>query len=188
VLFTIHRSFIVHHSPYFEKLFKELDESLFVSEKIPSTVYKETTADAFGLFMRYIYRGNIKDNKNNNPPVMHAVQLWLLAGKISTPILQNIAMDCIFENKCAVGVPGMLYIYEKTDRGSPLRKIVVEQGLVRNYNAHALIALFHNNMDQLPKELLTDMIIAQEKLLPAGVNLPRCKVTDFYVRSVDRSV
>lgn len=186
--FIIHRPFIFHHSPYFEKVFKELDDSLFVGDGMPSTVYKETNRDAFGLFMRYIYRGTIKDNNNNNPPVKHTVQLWVLAGKIATPALQNAAMESIFENKCVVGVASLLYIYENTEHGSPLRRLAIDQGLIRNCTMESLLLIFRDHLVNLPSDLLADMIVAQKKLLAAGAHLPPCRIADYYVRVVDRRV
>jgi BTB/POZ domain len=185
--FSIHKEFLFYHSAYFERLFQQQDDgSLFVSQGMPSVVYKGTTREVFGLFNRYIYSGTIKEANNTYPGIPDMLRLWVLASKISTPQLQNAVIQGIFEKKCAVTVSGMLYVYKNTVPGSPLRRLLVDQGLVRRYTTECFAATFKDDLDDLPKELLADIVVAQKKLLSLGGPLSTCKVEDYLIRNVNK--
>jgi hypothetical protein len=183
--FTVHKAFLVHHSPYFERFFKDAEESLFVNQDyMPTAVYQETSRDAFGLFTRFIYRGTIKDNGNNTPPIGSLVRLWVLASKISTPELQNLVMRDIFENKSDITVGGYDYIYRHTAPGNPFRRLIVDH-LMRNLLAEKLREMCLES--RMPKKLLGDLTIAQKKLLLSGSSeLPTLRLENYYVRSNEK--
>ena len=184
--YTIHRVVVSHYSPYFERIFKGEEDTLFVNDGMPSVVYKPTTHQAFGLFMRYVYRNTIKDNNGNNPSIASMLQFWVLASKVFTPELQNAAIQGIFESRSEVSSDWVLYVYNNTTSGSPLRKLIVDQVLIRRFSLECLVATLSEDMDKLPKELLSDLIIAQKKLLSPVTHLPALKVEGYFVRNDSR--
>jgi hypothetical protein len=180
--FTVHKAFIFHHSSFFEKVFNDEDR-IFVRDAIPSMMYKDTTRAAFGLFIRFIYRGTIKDNNEKNPPIEDMVKLWVLARKVSTIELQNVAIRGIFEMKCIVDLSSFSYIYNNTVPDSPLRRLLVDQYLIRGLSIEQFGQLFHDHMDKIPKELLADVALAQRKFFVPGLKVQPCKLEDYFVRS-----
>jgi hypothetical protein len=181
--FTVHKAFIFHHSPFFEKAFND-EDSLFVHDAIPSMVYNDTTPAAFGLFIRFIYRGTIKDNNNKPPRVEDMVRLWVLAGKISTAELQNVAIRGIGEMRCNVSSSSFSYIYNNTVPHSPLRRLLVDQYLIGGLSIEQFGKLFRDHMDKIPKEMLADLALAQKKL--SGSRVQRCEWENYFVRSSDK--
>lgn len=184
--FIIHRNLVCHYSPYFERIFtREEGRDLFVNDGMPSVIYQDTTHEAFGVFMQYAYRTSIKDNRGNYPPIAILLQFWILAAKIFVPELQNVTLQGIFEHKGEVSCEWVLYAYNNTTPGSLLRKLIIDQVLVRRFSIECLIATFKEDLAKLPKELLADIVIAQKKLL-SPTHLPALRVADYYVRSEGR--
>lgn len=136
--------------------------------------------------MRYVYRNTIKDNDGNNPSIASMLQFWVLASKVFTPELQNAATRGIFESRSEVSTDWVLYTYNNTTSGSPLRRLLVDQVLIRRFSLECLVATLSEDLDKLPKELLSDLIIAQKKLLSPAAHFPTLRVEGYFVRNDGR--
>jgi hypothetical protein len=184
--FIIHRNVLCHYSPYFEKIFRrEEGRDLFISDGMPSVIYKDATHETFGVFMQYAYRTSIKDNSGNYPPIETLLKFWILAARVFVPELQNVTLQGIFEYKGGMSCDWVLYVYNHTTPGSPLRKLMIDQVLVRRFSVECLIATFEEDLADLPKELLADIVVAQKKLLTPA-QMPALRAADYYVRGEGR--
>jgi hypothetical protein len=120
----------------------------------------------------------------NPPPVEDMVRLWVLAGKISTAELQNVAIRGIGEMRCNVSSSSFSYIYNNTVPDSPLRRLLVDQYLIGGLSIEQFGKLFRDHMDKIPKEMLADIALAQKKL--SGSRVQRCEWENYFVRSSDK--
>ncbi|PQE19333.1 hypothetical protein CJF31_00009415 [Rutstroemia sp. NJR-2017a BVV2] len=112
--FVLHKSFLCYASPFFDAAFN----GTFVEGQTQS-MNLETSEQAFGMLVDYIYSGCTKfcqradgdlntDNYNSSccpndedgdpPPehINHLIELWILADKMLMPKLQNVVMDQIY--------------------------------------------------------------------------------------------
>lgn len=68
--------------------------------------------------------------------------------------------------------------------GSPLRRLFVESVLVRNLSREALLELLENHWDEIPKDMMKDLILAQKDAFLAADSeegLPTLRVRDYFV-------
>jgi len=56
-------------------------------------VFEDTTPEAFGIFVRWLYRQSIRDNRGELPQAHLLVTLWILGDKLLSLGLQNAAIE-----------------------------------------------------------------------------------------------
>jgi hypothetical protein len=151
---TLHKSFVCHNSPYFEAAFN----SALVEGQTQTLVYDKTTPEAFGLFAKWIYSKTIKDDDGKSPPPTEMVQLWVLADKILVPGLQNAAIRGLHERGCIISLHEFGYVYDNTTVRSPLRRLLVDQLLVRTLDYKRLDEYIAEYLDLFPKQMLAQML------------------------------
>lgn len=160
--FAIHKSFICDASPYFNDAFNT--QSLFVEAKTQQMNIDFTSPEIFGLFQKWIYQNKITDGDNVLPPIPDMVRLCVLAEKFKTPSLQNLAIRGLYGKKfCDGNVGGFSYIYQVTTPGSALRRLFVESVLARKMSYQAMYKLLDNHYEEMPKEMMKDLILALKK-------------------------
>ena len=165
--FLVHKEFACHYSPVLKRAFN----SEFVEGQTQTYRLEDTTEQAFRLLVQWLYSqkfelplGEYKDNGQIiDPEVMRALmaeenslaELWVLADKLCIPALQNLVIDTI-HMICSVRerVPASTYryIYENTESGSPLRRLVVTY-TVRYIDQEGLLG----ESDFYPRQMLLDL-------------------------------
>ncbi|TAQ87867.1 hypothetical protein B7494_g3805 [Chlorociboria aeruginascens] len=173
--FTVHKSFIVHYSPYFAAAFEFKAEN----GDDTSVVYKDATPEAFGLFVSWIYSKSIRGPNNEDPSLADLIDLWILAGNIQIPELQNVAIVDIRKSGPLLNAEKLRYVYASTSLDSHLRRFLVDQ-LVRRVPFQQFASLLSH--PGLPSQLLVDLVIAARKIIP-DASLPELglRLRDYVV-------
>ena len=109
------------------------------------------------------------------------VRLWVLAGKLLVPALQNDAIRGLHEQRSPVHACYFEYVYDNTVAGSPLRRFIVDQ-MVRVIDDQSLNTCFSRILDLFPKQMLADVILAQKVILPdLNMETYAVKAEDYFV-------
>jgi len=58
----------------------------------PTVEFEDSTSEAFGLFVRWLYRNSIRNDKSELPQTHLMVKLWVLGDKILAAGVQNAAI------------------------------------------------------------------------------------------------
>jgi hypothetical protein len=180
--FTIHKARLCDASPYFESAFNR--ESLFVDSKALDLDIDFTTPTIFGLFQNWVYLKIITDCNKKLPPIPHMVSLWVLAGALQAPILQNVVIRGLFGKPFCVVPQGFRFLYGRTTPGSALRRLFIDGVMVRGLSTQALGKLLEDHWDAIPEDMKRDLIIAQKVAFQAAnfANpLPLLKIQDYLV-------
>lgn len=164
--FIVHRRLICHYSGYFAKIFGD-DSSMNCAKK------DNTSPRIFELFVQFIYAQDF-DYKwkawvaPEEDPYFPLVELYRLARELEVPALMNKTISTIvklfkdFELKVFVSPQIINYIYGITNKGDPLRRVVV-----------AMFA-FHNRKKTLKFD--------KNLLLPAEFD---AELRDMYIERLD---
>ncbi|KAF4634420.1 hypothetical protein G7Y89_g3688 [Cudoniella acicularis] len=178
--FLTYKDEITYWSDHFKGLVASVEDSPdFVIQ------YPDTTPEAFGLFQRWMLSKSIKDHADKLPPNGHMVRLFVLGIDIGTPEVANAAIRGLFQAGWnGDNLPDQYsYIYHNTRRGSPLRKLLVDQiiRLVPQEDFERALTRSKTRVE-IPPQLIIDIAIAQSKLLPnMRANRYVLKVGDYEV-------
>ncbi|KAH8774805.1 hypothetical protein BGZ57DRAFT_373241 [Hyaloscypha finlandica] len=146
--YRVHQNFICYYSPFFDAAFN----GNFTEGNTRSMKLEDTSTEAFGIFVNWLYTGDIENNKRDLPSCEALIHLWLLADLVLVPRLQNEAMWKLEEARLLrKRLPSSVLAraYEHTSKGSPLRRYIVRTWPnIRNCVDY----------DKYPLELLVDII------------------------------
>lgn len=125
--FDVHLELICDCSTYFNALF----ESRFTQPTTQPVFLPDDDPDTFAEFLQWAYRGKIFEDA---APVtwLQLCELWVLAGKLGAPKLQNLVMEHCrrkydeHDRHTAKRWDVVEFVYRKTAIGSPLRKMMVD--------------------------------------------------------------
>jgi hypothetical protein len=104
-------------------------------------------------------------------------RLWILAGKLELPRLQNDTLDRLehlSSSERVVATSQIPYVYRNTPLGSALRKYFVDS-CARNLNGRGFAVA-----GDFPKQMLLDLSVVFSGYLE-GKELPARDMTAFYV-------
>ncbi|KAI9760445.1 MAG: secretory subunit [Chaenotheca gracillima] len=127
----LHKNALCHNSLFFAAALEgDFKEGLEKAIHLP-----EDNEYAFKLFVLWLYKGNIEEPADTTKLEMwnHAwsfFELYVLADKLMIAELKNLAID-LFRHTClrshqGPGAIHMKAIYQRTMRGSPFRRLVVQ--------------------------------------------------------------
>lgn len=182
----VHKSFLCHASPYFKAAFDK--QSPFVESKTQQMTIDFTTPKIFGLFQKWVYSKKhikkITDDNDEVPPVMDLIELWVFGAKVHTPPLQNLALRGFYGASFATAPSSFRWLYSNTCPQSPLRRLFIDSVVCRKMNQATLSNLLDHHWDQVPQELMKDMMVGLKKttrVAASGSQLPLLKFEDYLV-------
>jgi len=190
--FSIHKGYVCHYSP----VLKASWDGPFANAETKIHLLEDISPGAFRLLFMWIYSQKVEvplakylqrdpyiisildnadfsnwDNEDfaELTQEFYLVQLWITAGELLVPTLQNAAMEALIALQQPH--PGQIldrcyheewfpYLYEHTASGSPLRNLVVDQ------NAFAVDWEHVSKTDNYPQEMLFEMV----KVFSAGIS------------------
>jgi hypothetical protein len=142
--FVVHKEFACHYSPVLKAAFN----SNFIEGQTQTYRLEDTSVDALRLLLYWFYtqivdtsevdpfplpQSDFEKNEDGRTKLVqlcsHLVELWVLAGSLIIPALQNMAMkEIVRGNGPSTGIAThcINYVYEKTTSGSPLRLFFVD--------------------------------------------------------------
>jgi hypothetical protein len=182
-IFLVHKEFVYHHSPVLKTAF----ESSFIEGETQIYKLDDVTPATFTLFVQWLYTQNLCNPITPPGDVSSLIEhwhsllrLWVLADKMMVPRLQNMTINAI-ENfrKSTLTLPSdeFAYVYENTDTGSQLRRILVEQ-CVRFLEKDVLRDL--NFLKALPRDMLLDITCSLEYVSPTWTDYS-LQISDYHV-------
>ncbi len=127
--YSVHSSVFLSQCPWFEE-----SENWFAEGAEDASLYlKDESVEALELFLEWLYRGSIRPmcaDADFFDDCGHG-ELYLLAGKWKTEILQNHVMDSLLdwcrEHDGWVEPKEIRIIFDQTASSSPLRHFVIRQ-------------------------------------------------------------
>jgi hypothetical protein len=164
--FTVHKEFACHYSPVLKAAFN----SNFVEGQTQTYRLQETTERAVRLLVQWFYTQKLdifvpeseEDAKSGEyiaakvSQDMSLVELWILAEKLLIPALQNLVAKGIEQCRLqanAISTTSLHYVYEKTERGSLLRRLMVDICF-----SHLRITSYLTHPDRYPQEMLIELV------------------------------
>ncbi|TVY41602.1 hypothetical protein LOCC1_G007766 [Lachnellula occidentalis] len=171
--FVVHKEFACHYSPVLKAAF----ESEFIEGQTQTYTLDDTTEGAFRMLVQWLYTqkvtSELRDDSSSKPcdgindpkqreiaarDTEDLVTLWVLAGKLIMPTLQNEAMDVMmwyYTEFSFIRNSTFAAVYAQTAPDSLLRKAFVE------LCTHRLeTEMIVKRQDSFPKEMLLDMFVA----------------------------
>jgi hypothetical protein len=145
--FRVHKNFICYYSPFFDAAFN----GNFVEGDTQSMNLEETSTEAFGIFVNWLYTQGIENSKKGLPCCEALIDLWLLADLVLVPRLQNDAMEKLAEARLLrKGLPTSVLTraYNHTAKGSLLRRYIV-----RTWKNSKI-----SGSDNYPRQFLVDLV------------------------------
>ncbi|TVY92072.1 hypothetical protein LAWI1_G004279, partial [Lachnellula willkommii] len=187
--FTVYKKFICYYSPFFNVAFNKLN-GLFVEDKSQTVDFEDTTPKAFSIFVRWLYRQSIRDNRGALPQAHLLARLWILSDKLLSVGVQNAAIEGLCE-KGWFGNNGSVaeisYVYKNTKAGSPLRQLLIDQ-ITHKAPYTALAKALTSKVQDFPNEMLVDLILAQKKLLvKTNVATETLKAENYFIMDIGES-
>ncbi|KUJ22610.1 uncharacterized protein LY89DRAFT_728732 [Mollisia scopiformis] len=179
--FTVHKEYACFHSSVLNRAFNsdfiegqnqeyKFDEAIprYPIKLLVQWLYQERCklvqqTEGWGYDMEVAEREKIVEEED-----MGLVQLWVLAQFLIMPKLQDWIMDGITAAsfyKAAAPTNTFPWVYDNTEVGSPLRKVMV---LLSSAYLHS--APFRENSQHYPHEMLVDLLMYQQEQV-AGTNM-----------------
>ncbi|KAF8852848.1 hypothetical protein BDZ45DRAFT_749143 [Acephala macrosclerotiorum] len=141
--FTVLKSFICHHSPFFKAAFN----GPYLEGQSQSITLEDLDANVFALFVEWLYTQNVPAEHNTGEKVtmLQYAKLWVLAKRFVIPTLQNIVMktrlytyprgwarliDIKDLSKTVTMAAFTKYVYENASKDSSLRHYIMLVGLL----------------------------------------------------------
>ena len=148
---------------------------------------EDTTKEAFGLFVAWLYiqKINIRVPEDQTSKLASALPiLWVLAEKLLIPSLQNLTIDSIEQyrkdEKVILG-PSIKYIYSNTSTGSPLRKLLVDQCA-----SSVMRTAYSENPEIYPQEMLIELAGVMRGMIIDNKQPPAIRdMAQFHVKEDD---
>jgi hypothetical protein len=166
-VFTVHKEFACHYSPVLKAAFN----SNFIEGQTQTYRLQETTERAVRLLVQWLYTQKLDtfvpktgEGGQNNYGVLKSsqnlalVELWVLAEKLLIPALQNVVVREIEEHRsCShkINTLCLHYVYEKTKRGSLLRRLMVDMCF-----SHLKVPSYMKHPERYPQEMLIELVTA----------------------------
>jgi hypothetical protein len=142
--FVVHKEFACHYSPVLKAAFN----SNFIEGQTQTYRLEDTSVDALRLLLYWFYTQIVDTSEVDPFPLPQSdfekndggrtklarlcsqlVELWVLAGSLIIPALQNMVMkEIVRGNGPSTGIAThcINYVYENTTSGSPLRLFFVD--------------------------------------------------------------
>lgn len=178
IIFQVHRDLLFRHSPYFKKIFQARRSFSKLSKKtrtkiqvklpyLPNQINKKMvhTIDlpddisvspvVFAAYITWLYHGNSMILCMQFPAEVF-VQLWVFAGRVGPPALQNDCIEGIERWRAAsrmVQTGWLGWIYEHTRGDCGLRRLLIDQCIWEIPS----VEWFRANSDDFPDEALVDL-------------------------------
>ncbi|TVY15075.1 hypothetical protein LARI1_G006126 [Lachnellula arida] len=134
IQFVVHKDFACHYSP----VLKAALNSDFIEGQTQTYTLKEPQETTGRLFVHWLYFQQLLDRDDWEPTKdedtdLILIQLYMLADKLLIPRLQNTIIQVMHqharENKLVL-VETLEYVYEETEKGSLLRRFVLDLELL----------------------------------------------------------
>jgi hypothetical protein len=158
--FVVHKAVICFYSPFFRSAFN----GCFSEGASQSMIFPTFPLEAFGTFVDWIYSQKIADADGTAVPNIHElVYLYIVAGQLLVPKLQNSIIDLIVEvvsETNALPAAVFHHLYQETTESSPLRRIFVD--LYVQYMGKIEVEAF------FPREMLVDIVNASKSSTTAS--------------------
>jgi hypothetical protein len=156
--FQVHKAFACHYSPVLKAAF---NNPTFEEGQTQMYRLEDTTEAPFSLLIEWVYSQTLEYHEGSTDlTTPNLVRLWVLAGYLLIPRLQNVAIDLIdvvISGKGGSAITELVYVYEKTTEDSALRRYFVDVCLkmvgcstLRKYPRF------------FPQQMLLDLAIAQK--------------------------
>ncbi|KAF2137832.1 uncharacterized protein K452DRAFT_235200, partial [Aplosporella prunicola CBS 121167] len=156
--FHAHEAILLAHSGYFRSALKDCIEADMEWDSLP-----DADPDIFGKALVWFYTGKLPSTNDKQHLYRDLCRVWVLGEMLSAPGLQDHATRELLKlEKLAMPCPpDVLYeAYHDTNRGSPLRKLVLEIFVKRNTGGEALESLTRGF---LKEEIMADVATAALK-------------------------
>ena len=153
--FVVHKSFLCHHSPYFQKSLN----GQFQEAQTGVVNLDDVDIHAFGLFVDWLYTGQTNEAKTKPSKGKitweEATELWILADYLQIPTLQNHTVKMILEKNEEQDISGLfescLRCWDQTPGYGPLLSLLVDKlsnvemlgSKVRGFNKAPSLMLAH---------------------------------------------
>lgn len=106
--FVVHKNFICFHSPYFNAAFNGESQTLDLE-------VDDASPDAFAIFVNWLYTQRIEDTSKDSVRVSTLLELWILAGRLLIPKLQNATLRMLDEARWnSFSSSRFVMVYENT--------------------------------------------------------------------------
>lgn len=172
----------------------------FIEGRTGTYILEDTRTQAFRMFMEFLYAGKLTLHYHNIDPKddlefskeehitkcatqdCYFVELWLLADRFLMSKLQNQVMDHMVRIYLSCGVMNpsqFAKIYEDSEVGSPLRRLVVTQCCWAPEKDY-----YEKLSKYMPKDMLVDIAIAYRDSMTSAIrnsNRAVVQATDYYV-------
>ncbi|OBT71471.1 hypothetical protein VF21_09737 [Pseudogymnoascus sp. 05NY08] len=147
--FGMHKELLCATSPFF----KAALEGKFEESVRGEVVLEDTSVEAFGLFNEWLYTSKITEDQcqergltvlelhfNDKPSYRQLLDVWILADYLLVHQLQNYIADKMqikYTNRPVLPIADFVYLYEKTQSGSPMPFARRVEGLERDRSQFA---------------------------------------------------
>jgi hypothetical protein len=176
--FTVHKEFACHYSPVLKTAFN----SNFIEGQTQTYRLQETTERAVRLLVPWFYTQKLDtfvpketkeavsdERKAESSQDAALVELWVLAEKLLIPTLQNMVAREILEcsrhaHEIQAGI--LHYVYEKTGRGSLLRRLIVDM-CFRNLGTN----IYQKYPERFPQEMLIELVTVFSMKIPVKARI-----------------
>lgn len=165
----MHKDHLCAKSPYF----KAALEGSFQEAHLGEVTLEDTSIHAFEMFNEWLYTGDITEGlcrekrpfcslreSKDEPSFIQLLDAWLLAEYLLVPQLQNYIVDMMIAkqvNKHTIPVDAFGYFYNNTQRGSLMRKLMVDIFVWKWYSKSSTYRVYER---YIPFEMNMDLLIA----------------------------
>ena len=177
----LHRSFACYYSPVLKEAFKrDLPE-----DRSHVHIVEHTDKETSALFAEWLYKQHLEVDADgsNGVTTKSLVRLWVLAGMLAVPPLQNKVIDLlhdIYKRDATISTVCLRYVYDNTKKGSALRRFFIHQ--CANGLEPEVLQL---EPQHFPQAMLLELAITTRALLKTTYNVPADDPAQFYVEEFD---
>lgn len=168
----VHKDFACHYSPVFKAAFN----SDFVEGQTQEYRLQEVKGTIIRVLINWFYTQKLdteafalKETTDQGCPMTDFImltQLWILAGKLLIPTLQNTTIRQFLRLRNEEGtVPVSCFhaVYEGTSPGSALRRLCVDMCIKRLHRS-----TYIDKPESFPKDMLIDLVTVLAKSIPVS--------------------
>lgn len=166
----MHKELLCAASPFF----KAALEGKFEESVRGKVVLEDTSVEAFGLFNEWLYTAKITEDQcqergltvlelhlKDKPSYRQLLDVWLLADYLLVHQLQNYIADKMqakYTNRPVLPIADFAYLYEKTQPGSPMRKLMVDMSVWKHRGSSES---YRTHIKQIPRDMAADLLVEQ---------------------------
>lgn len=167
--FGIHKEILCATSPFF----KAALEGKFEESVRGEVILEDTSVETFGHFNEWLYTGKLTEDKcqengltileqysKDQPTYRQFLEVWLFGDYIMVPQLQNYIVDRMqakHATRPMLPIADFAYLYEKTQTGSPLRRLMVDLCVWKHRGSSET---YRTNIDKIPRSMGADLMVA----------------------------